>query len=223
MKSIKVLSVVVLITLAACCLPLEGQVKELEDRLKKDPANPQTLLNLVRYYHNSGGEGGDREAVKKAEKYLERLLSLNPENALAMVYYGSILTMKARLASQPWEAMEYIQKGFTQMEKAVLFDPGDPEIRFVRGANSIRVPDEFGRLSVSLEDFKAIESMDPGKLIDLGKDYLAAYDYYYGLALLKSGSHSEARSKFQKILKEAPRSFYAGKARKELEGMEKRP
>ena len=87
---------------------LFAQIPQWEQQLKSDPTNTELLLKLGNAYHDVAGENEDKEAVKKAEQYLSKLLAIEPGNALAIVYYGSVLTMKAREAFLPWEKMKYI-------------------------------------------------------------------------------------------------------------------
>ena len=133
-----------------------AQIPQWENQLKTDPSNTELLLKLGKAYHDVAGENEDKEAVKKAEKYLSKLLEIEPGNALAMVYYGSVLTMKAREAFFPWDKMKYMKKGFAKMDSAVALDPGEPEVRLIRAINSTSVPKMFNRLKLALSDFKDV-------------------------------------------------------------------
>jgi len=135
---------------------LSAQITQWEKQLKSDPSNTELLLKLGKAYHDVAGENEDKEAVKKAEKYLSKLLEIEPGNALAMVYYGSVLTMKARDAFFPWEKMKYMKKGFGKMDSAVALDPDEPEVRLIRAINSTLVPKMFNRLKMALSDFKDV-------------------------------------------------------------------
>ena len=144
-----------------------GQVREWEMLLKRDPDNKVILLNLGKYYHNLGGMEENKEAVKKADKSLSLLLELEPKHCVAMVYYGSVLTMKARDAFFPWDKMKYVKKGISRMDKAIFFEPGNPEVRLIRGMNSATMPKMFDRLSVALEDLSHIEKLHREKPLEM--------------------------------------------------------
>lgn len=133
---------------------LSAQIPQWENQLKSDPTNIELLLKLGKAYHDLAGENEDKAAVKKAEGYLSKLLAIEPGNAPAMVYYGSVLTMKAREAFFPWEKMKYMKKGFVQMDSAVALDPDEPEVRLIRAINSTSVPKMFHRLKMAFSDFK---------------------------------------------------------------------
>ena len=62
---------------------LSAQIPRWEKQLKTDPANTELLLKLDKAYHDVAGEKEDKEAVKKAEKYLSKILEIEPDNSLA--------------------------------------------------------------------------------------------------------------------------------------------
>ena len=99
--------------------PLWAQVSQWENMLNKDPQNTEVLLKLGKHFHDLGGNG-DKKAAKKSVQYLRRLLELEPRNSVAMVYYGSGLTMRARDMFFPWDKMKYMKKGMVQMDEEPL-------------------------------------------------------------------------------------------------------
>jgi Flp pilus assembly protein TadD len=107
------------------------------------------------------------------------------------------------------------------MDKAVLFAPDNPEIRLVRGINSLNIPDQFGRLPIALEDFEALEAMNPEKLSVLGERGLTEFHFSYGLALVRNGNKPKAILQFRRVLETAPSSPRAETARKQLALLEK--
>jgi tetratricopeptide (TPR) repeat protein len=202
---------------AATALSGSGQVDDLEARLKKNPEDRTLLLSLGRTCHNLAFLANDGRLVEKAEKYLTRLLDIDPRNAAAMVYLGSTKTQKAQTRqNRPWEAMEFLQEGFTWMDKAVQTAPDEAEVRFLRGANSVQIPDAFGRLPVALDDFQVLETLITKNPACLDKGMVSAARYYYGLALLKAGDRAEADRAFRRAIESDPESSYAEKARAEL-------
>lgn len=210
---------VVLSCLLAFCA-VTAQVRELETALKDDPDNTEILLRLVRAYHEAGGNG-DRAAVKKAESYLERMIELNPENGLVLVYHGSVLTMRARDAAEDWDRMEFMQKGLARLDKGVLFEPKNPEVRLIRGINYTNLPEMFGRLSIAIEDFRTIEVLlDSSDIED--PSFLGPYHFYYGLALDRCGDHNAARVQFHAVMELDPDSGYARRVKERLVREEER-
>ena len=195
-----------------CSLSLTGQVQSWKEQLKNDPENKELLLRLGRHYHNMAGEGENWGAVRKADQYLKDLLKIDPTDSIALVYYSSVQTMKARKGSSSWESMELLKKGFSCMDKAVTIDGENPEIRLIRGINSTCVPEDFGRLFLALNDFKAIDEMKGSRLLDLGNEFLLPFYFYYGLALEKGNKSEEAKIKLQKVIDIDPASEYAQRA-----------
>ncbi len=208
---------------AALARAAAGQVEDLESRLKKAPSNTALLLELGRQYHHLAFLQNDEQAVESADKHLTRLLAVEPENAAGIVYLGSIKTMKARASQdRPWEALELLQEGFTLMDKAVQVAPGHPEVRFLRAVNSVNVPDTFGRLSVALEDFEALEELVKKNPGCLDQGMLCSGYYFYGLALLKIEDKTKAEKAFRRAVETDPQSSFADKARNQLSALEKR-
>ena len=201
-------------------MTVTAQVADWEARIQQEPENVDLLLYLGRHYHDEGGTSSVKNAVKKAEDYLSRLLEIEPGHPVALVYIGSVYTMKARDTFLPWNKMKHMKKGFSRMDKAVDLAPHHPEVRLIRGINSVNVPDMFSRLSLAMEDFEAIEKIQSEKSVELNSSFLLPYTYYHGLVLKKSGKSDEAKMKFQKVLEIDAESPYAQRASKALETWE---
>lgn len=199
-----------------------AQVETWEDQLKNDPKNEKILLNLGKYYHDKSGSQHDKKAVKKAEEYLLQVLRVDSTQGLALVYYGSVLTMKARDIFFPWNKMKYVKKGISRMDKAVYFEPDNPEVRLIRGINSISLPSMFDRFSIGLEDFKHIERLDKEKTLDMTEKFWLPYYYNFGLALWKTEKYAEAREKFINIIELNSDSDYTAIAREYVEKIEEK-
>ncbi|MFC1565311.1 hypothetical protein ACFL6G_10280 [candidate division KSB1 bacterium] len=206
------------------CISAEtfAQVKEIENRLNRDPGNVELLKQLVKYYHRIGGDEENETAVTKAEKYLKRWLKLEPDNGAAMVYYGSVMTMKARDTLIPWKKWEYMQDGFAMIDKGIRKSPEDTEARLLRAIHSVSVPGFFGRLDTALEDFKYLKQFAEDENSGLSDEFLLPYYFYYGTALIKDEKSNEARTAFLKVIEISPESDYAETAKKELENIEKK-
>jgi len=216
-EKIKIISVLTIFFLSLLLLTsvLDGQVDKWEEQLKSSPDNQELLLNLGRYYHDAASEGNGI-SLSRAEEYLSKLLDLDPDNALALVYFGSALTMKARDAGSPWEAMEYLESGFSKMDKAVILAPNEAEVRLLRGINSLHIPEEFQRLYLALEDFLALEELILTSDQDWGNEFLLPYNFYFGEALAKNGKNNEALSKWEKVCSLDPQSEFAQLAKHRL-------
>ena len=196
---------------------LHAQISQWEKQLEADSTNTELLLKLGKSYHDKAGSGTTSDAVDKAEKYLSRLIELDSDNALALVYYGSTLTMKARDASMPWDKMKYMKLGFARMDRAVKIAPDNVEVRLIRGINSASVPGMFKRLKFALQDFKQIAQMDQRNLTAMTNKFWLPYFYYYGLALMKEHQDKAARENFSKVIEIDPECGLAKHAQLQLE------
>jgi len=212
-----VLGVVVLIFVISG--ELAAQIPRWEKQLETDPTNSELLLKLARAYHDRGGKKQEEEAVKRAEQYLTKLLAIESQNALAMVYYGSVLTMKARDTLFPWKKKKYMEQGFASMDQAVMLAPDEPEIRLIRAINSTSVPKMFKRLKIALADFQHIAGLDKEKLTKLTNKFWLPYYFYHGVALKKNNQRQAAREKFVKVIELDSKAKLAEEAGKYLEKM----
>ena len=198
---------------------LSAQIPQWEKQIENDPSNKELLIKLGKAYHDLAGENEDNEAVKKAEKYLSKLLEIEPNHALAMAYYGSVLTMKARDAFFPWEKMKYMKKGFARMDSAVVLDHDEPEVRLIRAINGTLVPKMFNRLKLALSDFNYIAGLEKEKLDEMTNKFWLPYYFYFGLALEKDEQLQAAREKFAKVIELDSNADLANKVRQQLENM----
>jgi len=210
-------TIVILAAVLAAALALFGQsAEELEKSLKKDPDNKQILYALGHLYHNQAGLNGQSGAAEKAEKYLRHLLEVDPGNSTGQAYLGSVLTIRAGNLGQNADALALLNEGFSIMDKAILLEPENPEARLVRAVNSLQVPEVFGRKSLILEDFKAIETFIAKSSRKLPPDFLLPYHFYYGTTLAAAGKAGEAEAHLKKVIEIAPDSPLAAQAKKQL-------
>ncbi len=202
-------------------------ITQLEKQLKQDPDNVAILDELGRYYHDLAGnnilqgKSEIKDAVKRSEKYLSHLLVLNPTHSVAMVYYGSLYTIKAKIAFFPWTKLKYMNKGFALMDKAVYLDPENLHVRLIRGINSVNVPKSFHRLDISLEDFDYIfQHVVQDSMSD---KFLLPFYYNYGLALMKSDRLNKAKEMWYKTIRIDSTSSYAKRAKGKLRNVNSLP
>ena len=223
MRSIMIArTLVCILCVIAAGFPLFSQIDEWESLLAKNPRHVELLLNLGRGYYNIGGPGEDRDAVRKADAYLERLMEIEPGHALGLVYSGSVQTMKTRYILLPWNKLKLVKRGLARMDRAVSLDSSDPEIRFIRGCVSASLPGMFDRMETALEDFSMVEKALRNDTDALSRDLQPAYYYNHGLALMRSGRTVEAGIKFDLVIKADPQSDYAGYAERELNQIQAR-
>lgn len=189
----------------------QTKVDSLKNVLKNDPNNIQALVALGVHYHDLGVVG-DSKAVEQGEQLLKKALSLDPNNAYATGYYGSILSLKARDASMPWTKVKFAKQGFEQLDKSIQMNPDDLDVRLIRAMNSYQVPKMMSRLPLSIEDFEFI--IKHKKFESWTPDNRAFVYLHFGKALEKDEQHEKAKQMFELAIKEAPLSKSAQEAKK---------
>lgn len=197
------------------CVTALGQdaVKELETKLQQNPNDAATLVLLGRAYHNQG-KAGDEDAVEKGFLYLDKALELDPSNALALAYRGSLWTMRGRDAWWPFTKMKHVEKGIDELDKAVEIAPDDVGVRFLRGINSLNLPSMFKRLPTALQDFAYLLA-HPG-FSHFDAELQSTIYCWGGIAYKQDNQLSKANEYLQRAVAVAPDSDTARKAIEEL-------
>jgi hypothetical protein len=95
----------------------------------------------------------------KANDLCVELSSIKNPDALILAYLGSAQAIKAKHAWNPVSKMSYLKEGFNTINKAVIKDPNQLEVRFLRFSLQFYVPDFLG-YSKNLK-------IDKDKIIDL--------------------------------------------------------
>jgi len=71
-----------------------------------------------------------------------------------LAYAGSADLLAARRATAPWTKWNRANEGLELLDRAVILAPDDPEIRFLRGASTLRLPGFFERGDVARRDLE---------------------------------------------------------------------
>ena len=171
------------------------QIDSLKAVIEVQPENVDAMYQLGRIYHQMGGQG-DEDAVEEAQKMFESVLAIQKDNAEALVYLGSTLTMRGRDAMMPWTKLDFVEKGCDKMDKAVLLAPNDISIRMTRGMNNINLPGFFNRLPYTIEDLSYIRDF-PG-FPHLPQAMQQRVLYNLGVAFKRSEKFEDARAMFEK-------------------------
>lgn len=195
------------------------EIAEIERRLAEDPANVSLIVEAGRACLGDA-QRGDKAALKKAEKYLDRALSLAPDDPQTLVLHGSMLALKGRDAKLPIMKMRHVQNGLKEMDRAVELAPMDFEIRYQRGAYSLNLPDIFDRAGTAVEDFEHLLKMATQTPDSLSGEEVTGIRLYLAQAKIKVGDVEEARALLEKVRTESPDTVYADKANAILAGIE---
>ncbi len=163
---------------------------------------------MIRLYQQA--VAGDADARDDVKVYLEQLSDSEPENALVMVYKGSVMTLEGRDAWMPWNKIKYTEKGMDLMEQALnmrLDSKEVPtylnhslalEIKMLCAITFTQVPKMFGRFEQGLELIDAI--VTDKRYQQLSESQRAHLIYYRAEAAIKEDLIEDARNYYKKVL-----------------------
>ena len=194
----------------------------LQSRLQSDPTNTLILFQLGELCHDQGAHN-DEKAVILAEGYFSRLLTIDPNHAMARVMYGSVLTMKARDALWPLTQLNYVKAGNREMDAAVRLAPKDAQVRFARAVNNFHMPDIMDREEIVQADLAWLwqQAQLADTKLNVGQKQTIAL--YYGHTLQKKNELDEALQVWRAGLALAPKSQDAARLKEQLEKHKSRP
>jgi tetratricopeptide (TPR) repeat protein len=185
--------------------------------LRPDPFS-DPLIQQVEARHRRA-VAGDAQETKKLTADLEQWTKQQPDNHLLQAYLGSTYTLDSRDAWPGPGKLTYLRNGGQLLDAAVLADPLNPAVRFVRAIDYFELPAIFGKRQVARDDFQILLHQIDGKgkaLYALNADTIQAIYYYAGQALRQEGKKPEAREAWQRGLKLNPTSDLGVKIGAEL-------
>ncbi len=191
----------------------QDSTEVLEGILKQKPNDVETLTKLGELYHDQGVAGND-DAVEKGFTCFDKVLELDPSNAVALAYRGSLWTLRARDAWWPFTKMKDVDKGVDEMDKAVDLAPDNIPVRLVRGINSIHLPSMFRRLPIALKDFDYM--LNDARFVRFNPHLQSTIFCWAGIAYHNDGQTTKAKELLQKAISADPNSETARKAEDEL-------
>jgi tetratricopeptide (TPR) repeat protein len=191
----------------------QQSIKELEGSLQQKPNDVATLMALGKLYHDQGA-AGDKDAVDKGFTCLDKAIELDPTNAVAFAYRGSLWTMRGRDAWFPFTKLNHVDKGIDELDKAVDLAPDNITVHLTRGINSVQLPSMFKRLGTALKDFSFLLA-DP-RFPHLDVHLQSTIYYWAGVAYKRDNQADKAKEYLEKAISVAPESMTAKNAEKAL-------
>jgi tetratricopeptide (TPR) repeat protein len=188
----------------------------LQSHLQSDPTNALILFQLGDLCYHEGGNN-NANAVILAEGYFKRLLALKPNDAMARVRYGSVLTMKARDALWPMTQLNLVKAGNREMDAAVTMAPEDAQVRFARAVNNFHMPEIMGREEIVQADLAWLWQQAQPADSKLRVDQKQTIALYYGQTLQKKNKLDEALQAWRAGLALAPKSQDAAPLKEQLQ------
>ena len=211
-----IISFVIMLTGLFLTCPAQESIKDLEAQVQRSPRDIPTLMKLGIQYHHQG-VAGDENAVEKGFACFDTILAIEPTNAMALAYRGSLWTMRGRDASEPMTKMNDVDNGIDEMDKAVELAPENVTVRITRGVNSLHLPPMFKRLGTALKDFTYLLAHPGFSKFDIS---LQSNIYCWaGIAYKQDNQRDKAKELLQKAILVAPQSESAHTAEQELKGL----
>jgi DNA polymerase III gamma/tau subunit len=164
----------------------------------------ESLLEEAKILHKQG-VNGDEDAVKEAYKILKSLRSKTPQNNLIEAYYGSVLSLLGRDATDTMERFRLVRTGLKKLDQAVKKDPKNVEIRILRGYVSYNLPEMFfQRTSTAIEDFEYIVSQYKNDDSTITQGFYWQLLYDLGVAYKRFEQYQDAKTTWLKLLQQKP-------------------
>ena len=170
---------------------LAERVAAAEAQLRTDPSSPTLRLALAKVLYFQGVADGGEPAQRSEEMLLA--LRDGPDAAsmnkpVLEVYLGSLTLLRAARTFAVWNKASLADEGLAMMDKAVMTNPDNPEVVFIRGVSTYHLPFFFGRSKQSAADFawlapRATKAVQDGTLDTM---LAAAALYHHGLCVMDS-------------------------------------
>ena len=189
-----------------------------EARLAEDPDDLALLVAAGRAcLAEASVEDGD--ALKRAERHLDRALAQAPDDPQILAVHGTMLTLKARDATLPLMKMRHVQNGLKEMDRAVELAPMDFGIRYQRGATCLHLPAIFERAGTAVADFEHLLAMAEGAPGSVPPGQVTGIRLNLAQARINNGEADAARLLLESVLAASPDSSAAARAKSLLDSI----
>jgi tetratricopeptide (TPR) repeat protein len=193
---------------------LSALVEQSKADLARNPKNLNALLAAAMAAHELAQlriDGASAQAVE----YLQQVVDQVPQDFEALAYLGSANAMFARDSWSVVTKVSGVNKGLSQLDKAVRNSADNLTIRLIRGNVCNSLPSVFERKQVAYEDFMfVVTAIAAGK--HLNPERVAEVNYKIASILEERRDRNSALAYFAKALAAAPESEWGTSAAKEL-------
>jgi len=190
----------------------QGLAKE-EKSIARQPVDKDSYLRAGIAAHQLAmlaGKGYADRAVTYLSAYLDKV----PDDTVAQAYLGSSYAMLARDSGAVMKRLSNVNKGIDILNSAVKKEPTNFIVRMVRGSVFYELPSMFNYTKEAYEDFSFVAGRFGSE--PMADQELQAEVYYkLGKLAAKKGDSSAKSLYFAKAIETAPKSRWAGLARKE--------
>lgn len=186
------------------------ELKILLPQYEANKKDVKLLRQIGLCYHSIGGMG-DAEAIIKSIDFFNKALRLDPKNNELKAWLGSATIIRTR---DVWvlEQPSYLNSGKSIMNAAVLAEPDNLNIRWIRVNTCSPFPAFLGLNDTVISDLEFILTKLQGS-----DDKALLQDAYYklGLAYKKANNTAKSKENFSLAVKMAPDADIAHKIAKE--------
>jgi tetratricopeptide (TPR) repeat protein len=170
------------------------------------------------------GFGGDPARLARGMDECERTLAATPDHAEALVWHGAGLTFQGGTAFQRGDTqtgLELWNRGLAEMDRAVALDPDNVGVRIPRGAMLLQATRNLPPSMAKPLIEKGVGDYERTLALQTASGVFAAFgshprgELLFGLAdgYARLGDVEHARAYFERLIKDAPDSGQAPKAR----------
>jgi hypothetical protein len=163
------------------------------------------LLAGARTLHDSGAP---KDCVAAYQAYLK----VDDENPSANAFLGSCLTKMAITADNDVKRVEWVKKGFQQMDDTAARFPDAYDVYLVRGINAVHIPVMFERYNTGVRDFAKLEAMHAEKPGSVPDSVMPMVLWHHAVALQLAGKTAEAQAMRKRLSTEHPGSEFVSKS-----------
>lgn len=199
-------------------VPDDKQIAQFEKDAAAKPDDLRLTRKLGKAYFFQFFGNGENEAIPRAEKTLEKALTLQKDDPETLAYLGSLNVLEGQrvFKNDAVKQKAAYDRGFELVKKAESLDPRNGAVMSVASATYLYLPDSYGMAPHVVEMLEGmIKGMGPmfQKFAHHGQQRLLLT---LGEAYARTGQVEKARARFDEALKVDGDSDEASLIRAEL-------
>lgn len=146
------------------------------------------------------GIHGDKNAVKKAYAIFKKIHELDPQDLVSEAYLGSVTSLLGRDSIDPNQKLKLALQGLKILDKVILKDPKNIEIRSTRAYVNLNLPELFfHRTASAIEDFNTLVSLYEHDNKAYTEEFYWQVLYDLGVAYKRLGKKEQCKAVWTKL------------------------
>ena len=203
--------------------PSAEQIAQFEKDAAANPSDLRLTRKLGKAYFFQFFGNGDNSFVPKAQKTLEKALTIQKDDAESLAYLASLHVLNGQrvLMNDPAKQKAEFDIGFAMIKKAEDLEPRNGAVMSVASATYLYLPDSYGMAPHVVEMLEGmIKGMGPmfQKYAHHGQQRLLLT---LGQAYVRTGQPEKARARFDEALKVDDKSDESFLIKAELDKLNK--